>query len=78
FIFMQAFENQFGLARLPAIYGFHNAIDFLKNTEPELYCDLAAQKLTSVTLTTILNRCLTNADVPQWWHKGTTTASSEQ
>jgi hypothetical protein len=77
FIFLEAFENQFGLARLPAIYGFHNAIDFLKNTEPELYSDLEAHKFTSEKLTTILNRCLINADVPQWWHKGASTVSPE-
>lgn len=78
FIFMQAFENQFGLSRLPAIYGFHNAIHFLRNTEPELYSDLAARKFTSVTLTTILSRCLINADVPQWWHEGAATVSPDQ
>jgi hypothetical protein len=70
FVFMEAFENQFGLARLPAIYGFHNAIDLLKNSEPDLYSDLEAHKFTNDTLTTILNRCMINADVPQWWHKG--------
>jgi hypothetical protein len=77
FIFLQAFENQFGLSRLPAIYGFHNAIDFLKNTEPELCSDLEAHKVTADILTTILNRCLINADVPQWWHQGASTASQE-
>lgn len=77
-IFMEAFENQFGLSRLPAIYGFHNAIHFLKMTEPELYSDLEAHKFTSVTLTTILNRCLINADVPQWWHKEASTVSPDQ
>lgn len=69
FIFLQTFENQFGLARLPALYGFHNAINFLKNTAPELYADLEAHRLTADLLTTILNRCLIDADVPQWWHK---------
>lgn len=69
-VFMEAFENQFGLARLPAIYGFHNAIDLLKNSEPDLYSDLEAHKFTNDTLTTILNRCMINADVPPWWHKG--------
>ena len=69
FVFMQAFENQFGLARLPAVYGFHNAIPFLKNTEPELYSDLEAHKFTSDTLITVLNRCIIRADVPPWWHK---------
>ena len=69
FVFLEAFENQFGLSRLPAIYGFHNGVDFLKKTEPELYCDLEAQKLTPLALTTLLNRCLIRADVPQWWHK---------
>ncbi len=78
FIFMQAFESQFGLSRLPAVYGFHNAISFLKNTEPELYSDLEAHKFTSDTLTTILNRYLIKADVPQWWHKGTATAQLDR
>jgi hypothetical protein len=78
FIFLEAFENQFGLSRVPGIYGFHNGVDFLKKTEPELYCDLEAQKLTSLALATILSRCLIRADVPQWWHNGTTTISSDQ
>jgi hypothetical protein len=70
FIFIEAFENQFGLVRLPAVYGFHNAIDFLKSVEPDLYSDLEAHKFTTDTLITILNRCIIDADVPQWWHKG--------
>src|SRR3954462_2016899 len=37
FIFLEAFDNQFGLSRLPAIYGFHNGIDFLKNADPQSY-----------------------------------------
>ena len=78
FIFLQTFENQFGLTRLPAIYGFHNAIDFLKNTEPELYSDLVAHKFTSDLLTTILNLRLINADVPQWWHKAALPVSPDQ
>jgi hypothetical protein len=69
FIFMETFENQFGLARLPAIYGFHNAVFLLKNSEPELFSDLEGGKLTGDTLTAMLIRCLIRADVPQWWEK---------
>ncbi len=77
-MFIQAFENQFGLARLPAIYGFHNGINFLKTTEPELYRDFEAQNLSSLALTTILNGRLIQADVPQWWNKKTTTPWLDQ
>ncbi len=78
FIFLEAFENQFELSRVPAIYGFHNGVDFLRNTEPESYRNLEAQKLTSLALTTILSDRLIRADVPQWWHKGTTAPSLDQ
>ena len=69
FIFMETFENQFGLARLPAIYGFHNAVYLLKHSEPALFCDLEAGKVTRDTLTSMLIRCLIRADVPQWWER---------
>jgi hypothetical protein len=78
FVFIQAFASQFGLSHLPAVYGFHNAIPFLKNAEPELYADLDAQKFTSDTLLTILSRYLIKADVPQWWHKEKTSVQLDR
>jgi hypothetical protein len=76
FIFLEAFDNQFGLSRLPAIYGFHNGIDFLRNTEPECYRELEARELTPRALAAILSKQLIRADVPQWWTRETATRSS--
>ena len=69
FIFLETFENQFGLAKLPAIYGFHNAIFFLRDCEPALFVDLQGGKFTGDTLLAILLRYLIRADVPQWWKR---------
>ncbi len=67
FIFLKAFEERFGLSRLPAIYGFHNGIGLLCRLEPGLYSDLEARTLTRGALARVLNNYLLKADVPPWW-----------
>jgi len=67
FMFLEAFENKHTLPRLPAIYGFHNAIDLVAELEPDLYSDLEAGKLVPQALPTLLNRYMIRADVPSFW-----------
>lgn len=67
FIFLEAFEDRFGLSRLPAIYGFHNGIDLLRTLEPGLYSNLEDHKLTRGALARVLNDYLIDAGVPPWW-----------
>ncbi len=67
FICLKAFDDRFGLSRLPAIYGFHNGIDLLRELEPECYADLEAHKLTAEMLAMVLTRYMIAADVPPWW-----------
>jgi len=67
FKFLEAFEEHFGLSRLPAIYGFHNAVHLLRRLEPQFYARLEDHKLTRGALAPILNKYLIKADVPPWW-----------
>jgi len=67
FIFLQAFENTFQFAHLPAMYGFHNAIPMLQLLEPQFLQDFAANLTSSTALERILSDYLTRADVPPWW-----------
>jgi hypothetical protein len=67
FVFLEAFEERFGLSRLPAIYGFHNGIGLLCRLEPGLYADLEARTLTRGAFARVLNNYLIKADVPPWW-----------
>lgn len=67
YIFLEAFEDHVGLSRLPALYGFHNAVDLIKDLEPDFYADLEAHRFNPSTLSKILNRYMIKADVPPWW-----------
>ena len=67
YVFLEAFEEQFGLSRLPALYGFHNAIELIRDLEPDSYTELEALRFEPRTLSMILNRYMIRADVPPWW-----------
>ncbi|HXO28053.1 MAG TPA: glycosyltransferase family A protein [Thermoanaerobaculia bacterium] len=67
FVFLEAFEERFGLSRLPAIYGFHNGIGLLCRLEPGLFADLEARTLTRGAFARVLSNYLIKADVPPWW-----------
>jgi hypothetical protein len=67
FIFLKAFEDTFGLARLPALYGFHDAIALLQQLEPQFFRDLQTELKSQTVLADLLNDYLIRADVPPWW-----------
>lgn len=67
FIFLKAFEETFGLARLPAMYGFHNAIPLLQLFEPQFFLDFLAEPSAATVLADLLNNYLIRTDVPPWW-----------
>lgn len=68
YVFLGAFEKQFGLSRLPALYGFHNAVDLIRDLEPDSYAELEARRFDPGTLLRkTLNRSMIRADVPPWW-----------
>lgn len=67
YIFLKAFEETFGLARLPAIYGFHNAIRMLKHLEPQFFQNFLTEPRSSTALADLLNDYLIRTDVPPWW-----------
>ncbi len=69
FVFIEAFDSQVGLARLPGIYGFHNAFNLLRNTEPDMYAELERAELTCKQLLALLQKWIIRADVPQWWDR---------
>ena len=75
FVFIETFDSQIGLGRLPAIYGFHNAFNLLSNTEPEMYVRLERGELSSEGLVGLLQKWIIHADVPQWWDRSATNAS---
>ena len=69
FFFIEAFDRQIGLARLPSIYGFHNAFNLLRDTEPDMDVRLRRGELTCQELLALLQKRIIQADVPGWWDK---------
>ena len=74
FVFIETFDRQIGLARLPAIYGFHNAINLLRDTDPAMYRRLERGELSGDGLAGLLQKWIIHADVPQWWDSSGATA----
>ena len=74
FVLIETFDRQIGLARLPAIYGFHNAFNLLGNIDPEMYLRLERGELSCEGLLGLLQKWVIHADAPQWWDRraGTT------
>jgi hypothetical protein len=71
FVFIEAFDSQIGLARLPSIYGFHDAFNLLGNIETDMDLKLRRGELTGEQLLGLLQKGIIHADVPQWWDKST-------
>jgi hypothetical protein len=69
FVFIEAFDGQIGLERLPSIYGFHNAFNLLSHTEADMDRQLRRGELTSEQLLALVQKWIIHADVPQWWDK---------
>lgn len=67
FIFLEAFEKAFGLARLPAVYGFHDGIRLVGDLEPQLFLNLRAEIESRTVLADFLNDYLIRANRPPWW-----------
>jgi hypothetical protein len=67
FVFIKAFDEAYGLSRLTAIYGYHNAIRFFKKNTPQLFSKLESGHLQPKALIQVLNTYMIAADVPTWW-----------
>jgi hypothetical protein len=67
FIFLKAFEDTFGLARLPAMYGFHDAIPMLQQLEPRLFQDSPAELMSPKALALLLTDYFIRTNVPPGW-----------
>ena len=74
FVFIETFDRQIGLARLPAIYGFHNAFNLLNNSDPAMSLQLQRGELSCEGLISLLQKWIIHADVPQWWDRPGATA----
>jgi hypothetical protein len=67
FLFLRAMEESSGLARLPALYGFHNGIPLLADLEPDLLHGLQEGRTSPHVLPGVLNDYLSRVQVPPWW-----------
>ncbi|HKS24323.1 MAG TPA: hypothetical protein VJZ76_16100 [Thermoanaerobaculia bacterium] len=67
FLFLKAYEAEFGLTRLPALYGFHNGLVLLQKLQPWFFRNIESELKVSTVLETLLNAYLIRTDVPPWW-----------
>ena len=67
FVFLQSFEQTFGLLRQPAIHGFHNGVELLRTLEPESFSALEAGELAPQMLAGIVRRNEIGAGTPPWY-----------
>ena len=59
FVFIHAFDETIGLLRLPAIYGFHDGLPAIRESEPRAYAALERDELTPEMLLGIIDRHVT-------------------
>jgi hypothetical protein len=66
-VFIGAFDQTFGLLRLPAIYGFKNGLFVLRDFEPDAHAALEAGDPDPELVPGVLHRYMIQADSPPWW-----------
>ncbi len=67
FVFIRAFDEQEGLLRMPAIYGFHDGLAVIREFAPDIHAGLECGEPVGDRLLAMLHGHMSQADAPPWW-----------
>lgn len=67
YVFIDAFDEQEGLLRLPVVGGFHDGVAVIRDLAPDIWASLQRGEPVADRLLALLHGHMAQADAPPWW-----------